>query len=190
MFSGLEYTLSFWAKANFDGAKFEAWIKSVDLKDEGGNDLFLLFEGYDLSSEWKEYRIPFSTTEGVLGEFRAGFHFVNKGTYHLDNVRVTGPVTDFSGIAQNGAAKLRWTAAAGAQSVRLFQQEGEGAFEEVLSGSLDANTDQIDVAGLNNGSEYTFYLEVEGGPFDGTTLPISLVPSASSDESLIIKRRL
>ncbi|MEM6628281.1 MAG: carbohydrate binding domain-containing protein [Bacteroidota bacterium] len=186
LFSELDYTLSFWAKANFSGAKFEAWVKSVDLKDGSGNDLFLFYESFDLTSEWKEYRIPFSTAEAVLGEFRAGFHFVNKGTYHLDNVRVTGPVTDFTGIAQNGEARLRWTPAAGAQTVRLFRQDGGGIFEEILSGSLDASTDRIDVPNLDNGSEYTFYLEVEGGPFDGTSQQISLVPSASSDESLII----
>ena len=182
---GLTYTLTFWAKASFAGARLEAWIKSLDVKGENDSDIFLTFDSYELSSEWKEFRIPF-TSGSIGGEFLAGLHFANKGVYHLDNFRVLGPVSDLAGIPQNGGARLRWSPALGAEQVKLFRKEGNGTFTEVLPGTLTENSSEVEVPGLNNGSAYSFYLEVIGGPYAGTSQEISLVPSATSDESLII----
>jgi len=180
LFSGLEYELSFWAKSSFNGAQIDVYIRNSINAEQ-----FLFFKSFNISSEWQKFEIPFATNDTTEGEFFVGFQYANTGTYLLDEVQVRGPVTDFAGIPKDETAVLRWTPAAGAQEVRLFRREGNGVYQEILGGLLDASTSSVEVDNLNNGTEYSFFLEVIGGPFQGQSNEISVVPSSTSGESLI-----
>ncbi len=180
LFEKLEYKLSFWAKSSFNGAQLDIFIRSSTNQNQ-----FLFFDTFLLTTEWQEYTVNFSTDDTTAGEFFVGIQYANTGMYQVDEIQVRGPVTDFAGVPKDNTAVLRWTPAAGAQEVRLFRREGNGVYQQILNGQLDASTSTVEVQNLNNGTEYSFFLEVIGGPFQGQSNEISVVPSSTSGESLI-----
>jgi len=181
LFSDLDYELSFWAKSSFNGSKIELFIRSTT-----NDQQFLFFKNFNLNTEWQKISIPFTTNDTTEGEFFVGFQYPNVGEYFLDEIQVRGPITNFNGIPKDQSAILRWSPAAGADEVRLFRRVGNGVFQQILNGTLDAGSSVVEVGNLQNGTEYSFFLEVIGGPFKGQSNEVTLVPSTSSGESLVL----
>ena len=174
------YYYSFYAKASDLDATLEFYISSL-------TDGVILFEPKTLTQDYVNYQGQFTTPAELADQYYVVFYYPDITTYWLDEITLyeEEPISELAATSGNNSVNLSWPPAVGATSVKLFSKPEGGNFSEVLAGTLDGSSSQAYFNNLTNETPYSFYLDVEGGPFEGTSNEFTIIPSSAWDISLV-----
>lgn len=171
--AGAELKLLFSARGTITGAAGSS-ILSVAVQSTGGQTVFK--QNVTLNGEMRPFEldVPVIATEG---DYRLVFVFETANTTnYLDCIQLESPLASLVAVPGDKRVNLIWKPATGASAVKLLQSINNGAFAEVLAGTLKANSSFAQVLNLVNGATYKYKLQIEGGPFAGESNEVIAAP--------------